>query len=294
MATHGDIGVSQPAASTTTMKVRTVTLDLNSTVCHQEVLTVGDAESTLGLMRVIATAPPSTTFGAVVRIAGGPSSAIDLQVGARLVDSSGTGFHGPTNPLPIALTDSSNAVVKAGDSANNAVRVNLVASAAGGLEYTDGSTTSTLAAPGVAFNNSSNNTMRLVGSSTPLPVQLRTGGLTLESTTATITSTHSTAVYALVSSAAGLRHKVYAFHVTSTHTNPSTLVFMSSAAHDLYHVGFGSGSSGVTGANLAVTPPAFLFATASANALNVRIEGGNSTVTSTTLARVSFSYFSEA
>lgn len=292
MATHGDIGVSQPAASTTTMKVRTVTLDLNSTVCHQEVLTIGDAESTLGLMRVIATAPPSTTFGAVVRIAGGPSSAIDLQVGARLVDSSGTGFHGPTNPLPIALTDSSNAVVKAGDSANNAVRVNLVASAAGGLEYTDGSTTSTLAAPGLAFNNSSNNTMRLVGSTSPLPVQLRTGGLTLLSTTVAITSTHSTAVYALVSSAA-VRQKVYAFHVTSTHTNPSTLVFMSSAGSDLYHVGFGSGSSGVTGANLAVTPPAYLFATAVNEALNVRIEGGNSTVTSTTLARVSFSYFSE-
>ena len=130
--------------------------------------------------------------------------------------------------------------------------------------------------------------------STTYGVVVREALPTIQSTTIFITSTHSTALYALVSSAAGVRHKVFAFHVTSTHTSPSTLVFMSSVAHDLFHVGFGSGSSGITGANLAVSPPAYLFATAAANALNVRIEGGNSTAASTTLARVSFSYFSEA
>lgn len=67
MATHGDIGVSQPAASTITMKVRTVTLDLNSTTVHQEILTLGDAESSLGLARVLASQPTSTHYGLVVR-----------------------------------------------------------------------------------------------------------------------------------------------------------------------------------------------------------------------------------
>ena len=188
MATHGDIGLSQPAASTITMRLRTVTMDMNSTVTHQEVQTIGGAESSLEVARVMASVPGSTAYGLVVREAdpstgpfaissiAGPvtmrssaanalvtvyqstatdllarvnqgignstvadrwrvetanSSAADYRA-ARLVDSSGTGFHGPTNPLPIAVTDSSNAVVKSGDSANNAIRVNVVAGAAGG------------------------------------------------------------------------------------------------------------------------------------------------------------------
>ena len=67
MATLSDIGLSQPAASTITMKLRTTTLDVNSTVVHSEVLILGDTESTLGLARVIATDPASTTFGLVTR-----------------------------------------------------------------------------------------------------------------------------------------------------------------------------------------------------------------------------------
>lgn len=39
-------------------------------------------------------------------------------------------------------------------------------------DYTDGSTYSSLVAPGVAFNNSSNNTFRTVGLTTPFPVQM--------------------------------------------------------------------------------------------------------------------------
>jgi hypothetical protein len=199
MATGNEIGLSQPAASTITMKIATVTQNWGSSARHQELLTIAGAESTLEITRVMATAPGSTDYGVVVRIAGGPSSAADAvfrvnqgvgnssladawqvrtspqstlwassagfhfdssgalnanivggqstimtvarQVGnssaadympARIVDSSGTGFHGPTNPMPIAVTDSSNAVVKSGDSANNAIRVNVVAGAAGG------------------------------------------------------------------------------------------------------------------------------------------------------------------
>lgn len=156
MATHGDIGLSQPAASTITMKLRSVTQTLNSTLVHQEVQTIGGAESSLEIARVMATAPTSTEYGLAVRVVSGPSSAADLLArvnqgignssaadrwrvetgnssaadyrAVRLVDSSGTGYHGPANPVPFALTDSSNAVVKAGDSVNNAVRVNVIAS----------------------------------------------------------------------------------------------------------------------------------------------------------------------
>ena len=115
----------------------------------------------------------------------------------------------------------------------------------------------------------------------------------LNSTTVTITSTHSTALYSLISSVAAARQKVTAYFVGSTHTNPSTFVFMSSNVIDRWAVNFGSGSSGITGANLAVGSPAWLFNTDAANALNCRIEGGSS-VTATVVARVSLSWFSEA
>lgn len=115
----------------------------------------------------------------------------------------------------------------------------------------------------------------------------------VQSTTVLITSTNSTALYDLISSVAGARQKVYAYMVTSTHTVPSTLFFVSSNAIDRWHVGFGSGSSGITGANMAVTPPGWIFHTDVANALRVRIEGGSSAA-STVIARVSISWFSEA
>lgn len=68
MATHSDIGVSQPAASTTTMKVGTVVLTRNSSAQHQELLTLADPETTNALQRILASSnADSTMFGAVVR-----------------------------------------------------------------------------------------------------------------------------------------------------------------------------------------------------------------------------------
>lgn len=77
MATEGTIGLAEP--STITKSVRTVVQQVNGSNTHQEILTLGGAESTLEIMRVQATAPASTAYGAVVRIASGPSSAVDLQ-----------------------------------------------------------------------------------------------------------------------------------------------------------------------------------------------------------------------
>jgi hypothetical protein len=119
---------------------------------------------------------------------------------------------------------------------------------------------------------------------------------TLNSTTIVITSTNSTSIYPVISSVAGLRHKVFAYFIGSTHTSPSTLIFCSSASasgFDHWHVNFGSGSSGITGANLALNPPGYIFAGIAQNALNVKIEGGSS-ATSTVVARISISWFDEA
>lgn len=115
---------------------------------------------------------------------------------------------------------------------------------------------------------------------------------TLLSTRTVITSSNSTALYTLQSSAANpLRHKVYAYSLTSTETTPSTLVFFSSNTIDRWAVSFGSGSSGIMGANLTISPPAWLFHTDANNALRCLIEKGASTQCIVTL---SYAYFTEA
>lgn len=332
--------------------------------------------------------PVTLTRGLPVNVVAGSAASTVVTVARTVGNSSAADY------MPVRLSDGSTYITP-------------------GNEYTDGSTYSTKTGPALMFDNSSNQTMRMVGTATPLPMQIRTssgadvsdstngaikvnvvagsaagstivtvstgsvrvhqstaadlnvtvagystitsvstgsvrvhqstaadlaatvtfassansvlarlttssGGAlegstaqpagnviglhvrqvfpTLNSTTVQITSTHSTAIYALISSAAGLRHKVYAYLVQSTHTVPSTLIFCSSGSGsglDHWHVMFGSGSSGVTGANLAVTPPGWIFAGVVANALNVKIEGGSS-ATSTVIARIGLAWFDEA
>src|SRR3990167_3873802 len=135
----------------------------------------------------------------------------------------------------------------------------------------------------------------LVEGSTASPAQgvlglhVRAALSSLQSTTVQITSSNSTAVYALISSAAGLKQKVYAYFIGSTTTVPSTLIFMSSLTIDRWAGMFGSGSSGATGANLSVTPPAFLFESDAANALACRVESGSTRQ----VTRLGLSWFAE-
>lgn len=65
MPTLDAIAGAEP--STVTFKARTVTQNQNSTVMHQEVISVGGTESTLALMAVLDAAPASTAWGAVTR-----------------------------------------------------------------------------------------------------------------------------------------------------------------------------------------------------------------------------------
>jgi hypothetical protein len=68
-------------------------------------------------------------------------------------------------------------------------------------------------------------------------------------------------------------------------------VFYSSNTIDRWAIPFGSGSSGITGANLAVSPPAWLFQTDAANALRCVIEKAASTQC---IVSLSYSHFTEA
>lgn len=266
---EGTIGLAEP--STITKSLRTVTQTVNSSVVHQEVMTIGGAASTTEIAVVMGSPPQSTTMGLVTRSLVSDGGGDPL----RVITASTS----PTDFLPVRIVDSSG-----------------TGYAALGLDYVDGSTTSTLAAPGLSYNNGTNNTMRMVGTTQPLPVQLRTV-IAYGSTTSFVTSTNSSAVYNLVSSVASQAIKVFAVSVFSTHTRPSTLVFMSSGGAnggaDIWAGQFGSGSSGVTGFGFAVAPPAFLFQTAASDPLRLRIEEQSTASASTTLARVNISYFIE-
>ncbi len=273
---EGTIGLAEP--STITKSLRTVTQTVNSSVVHQEVMTIGGAGSTLQIAAVTASAPASTEFGLNVRIVSGPSTAADavIRVNQGLANSS-IGDRWPVffanssaaDYIPVRIVDSSG-----------------TAYASLGLDYTDASTASTLAAPSLTYNNGSNATMRLVGTSQPLPVQIRTGTLTFNSTTVLVLMQTAGGSTTLVSSAASVAHKVFAYSVTSTIVATSTVTFLSSAASDVWGLLLGTGSSGVSGANVAVTPPAYLFKTAAGEALGF-------SASSTGHYRVSISYFTE-
>ena len=92
----------------------------------------------------------------------------------------------------------------------------------------------------------------------------------------------------VVSSGAALRHKVYAYSITSTAQAVNTLTFASSLGNPVWHVAMQAFSSGISGANLAVTPPAWLFATEAASPLVFKVTG------TTGSYHLSFSYFTEA
>lgn len=74
MASFSHISGAEP--STVTFKAATVTQTRNSSAMHQEIISIGDPESSLGLVAVLGAAPASTTFGMVVRRVGDSTSII--------------------------------------------------------------------------------------------------------------------------------------------------------------------------------------------------------------------------
>lgn len=319
--TFSNIGVEE--SSTVTSAVAAVTIARGSTNEKQELLCLADPQSSLGIARVLAAVPGSTEFGLVVRVADpstGPIAVSSIAGVSVIRPEAGSTF--ATRPLQSSAGDlQMTATPLAGSTWNvrplqsSAADLQMTATPVAGSTWNVRplqSSAADLQMTATPVAGSTWNTRPLQSSAADLQMTATIGGNlqssvaaaqgssgllvrevypTLLSTTVLITSSHSTAVYELISSGASTRHWVYAYFVGSTHTNPSTLVFMSSLAIDRWHVNFGSGSSGMTGANMAVGAPASLFHTNVNEALNVRIEGGSS-VTSTVIARISLGYFS--
>lgn len=82
--------------------------------------------------------------------------------------------------------------------------------------------------------------------------------------------------------------KVFAFSLSTASTTAMTCIFQSGASGtELWRVLLQAGTSVSTGANLTVSPPAWLFATASATLLNLNLSSANA-------VHWSVSYFDEA
>lgn len=110
----------------------------------------------------------------------------------------------------------------------------------------------------------------------------------LQSTCFSTMGNNSTSSTIVSSAATPLRVKVYAYSITSTVQAINTLSFASSLANPIWCVQMQSMSSGITGANLAVSPPAWLFATEASSPLVFKVTGTTGTY------HLSVSYFIEA
>jgi hypothetical protein len=94
MATFDHISGAEP--STVSFKLATVTQTRNSSVMHQEILALGDPETSNAIAAVRNSPPASTVWALAVRIASGPSSLADFQVRAVLPS---TASDNPVRPV---------------------------------------------------------------------------------------------------------------------------------------------------------------------------------------------------
>lgn len=153
MASFNHIGGAEP--STLTFKAATVVQVRNSSNMHQELISIADPESSLGVVAVLGAAPASTTFGLVVRRVGDSTS---------IIKGDSTSFQGGTWTVRANLSSTS---------ADNPVRANLSSTGTDNPVSISGNSTAVIAAfaaglisSAVLAGNSSALNVRPVWSST--------------------------------------------------------------------------------------------------------------------------------
>lgn len=342
MATFSRIAIDEP--TTVDKNAATVQMDRGGTLEEQEIIVIGDCESTVAIARV-STGVPSTHAGLITRSLTYQSSQADNRATvyqSTAGDLNVTAAQGGTWNIGTVTTVSSLAgIVTVGEYSTAAPAANStglvvriaspstgpfqMSSLGGRVEVGEYSTATPatgstglivrVASPstgpfqmsslGGVVNVQQNSTVWQgqvtikdssgvnVPASTALPVNGAVG-LHVRQVYPTILSTAFSTIgngstsSTVVSSAAGVRHKVFAYSITSTVQAVNSLSFASGLSNVIWTMQHQSVSSGISGANLAVTPPAWLFATAAAEPLVFKITG------STGSYHLSFSYFSEA
>lgn len=232
--------------STVDFKLATLTVSRNSTNQHQELITLADHLSSLGITRVLASPMASTEFGLGVRIISGPSSVSDLAVRAVLSSTQADNvvtIQSPSSGIPVNIVNAS-----ASDNDTGAI--------AGGK-----SSVTLVIAENFGWNGSTN--WQKIEGSTAVAMQ-GAFGLTVRSgfprplTTASTSAFAGSTALSVCASNATVRSKVYAYSITTTNQTATQLGFYAGSTL-VWAVRLQALSSAVSGANLAVTPPGYLF-----------------------------------
>lgn len=95
--------ISGAEPSTVTFKAATISMLRNSSKMHQEIISIGDRVSSLGIAVVTDTDPDSTAFGLAVRIAGAPTVAAVI-IGGSV--NQGTPNAGGADAWPVTVSGS--------------------------------------------------------------------------------------------------------------------------------------------------------------------------------------------
>lgn len=306
MATFNHISGAEP--STITFKLATVTQTRNSSAMHQEILTIGDPDSSLALAAVLNAVPASTAWGVVVR-----------QVGNSSIQGNSTVFQG-TSPWVIAGNSTvaplagSTWATRPVQSSQADLRMTAYQSTAADLNVTiagnstvvQGTTPWTIAGNSTVIVQSGNSSVIVTSGNSSVIVT--SGNLTstcvqgtspwvvaeiMQSsvapssnssgvivrqvidalTTFASTTALASTVLSVVSSVANIRAYVTAFTLTSTNQTAAQWGFYSSNGTLLWPMIVAALSSAVAGMNLAVAPPGYLFRTAASDALNFKTNG---------------------
>lgn len=266
--TFGSISGAEP--STVTFAVETAVI--NS--LHREILVIGDPISSLAVARVTAAAPASTEYGQLVRIVGGPSSAVDLSMrgvwSSTLADNRAIVYQSTAADLNVTVAGYSTIV-----SVANQVKTVWSSTLADNRTNVYQSTATDLLAT-VNLRDGSGNAL---ASDVAMP-STATRGLVvrhvlpgLQSFAASTAFNNSSAI-TLVSSGVSARGFVYAYSITSTLAGPISIGIYDGATLK-WTVRLAAISSAISGANLAVTPPAYLCASSTGSALTINVASTN-------------------
>jgi hypothetical protein len=319
MATFGSIDGEESA--TVTFQVATITIDRNSTLQEQEILCLGDPDTSNAIAAVVATAPGSTAWGLVTRVVGlSTTMQISSLAGPVIMRSSaadalGTVYQSTIGDLKATVAQNSTVWAVQVDGrvrAQNSTAADLLASVAQtstvwsvqlptsqsfqvknstiGDLLASVQQNSTVWQVQAKIQDSSGVGPNIVGTRPTSGAQGFAVRQVLNGLQSTCFSTmgNGSTSSTIVSSVAAQSVKVYAYSITSTAQAVNTLTFASSLANPIWHIQMQSISSGISGANLAVSPPAWLFATAASEPLVFKITG------TTGSYHLSFSYFIEA
>lgn len=312
MTSFSNIGLAEP--STITKVVASVIIARGSTNEHQEILCLGDPASSGSIAQVSSGAVTSSFAGLVVKHAGTlpvslSSTAADNPV---VISGNSTVFQG-TNPWVIG-GNSSVRVTFSSTAADNPVVISGNSTVMQGTSpwvISGNSTVFQGTSPWVVSatrinigSTAADNAVLVSGNSTVAPLA---GSIwTVGGGSTTPASSNSSAVYvrevvdsvltfvssncfasslvAINSTATGQRCRVFAYSVTSTVQSPTKMSFYGGSSLK-WTFTLAALSSAVTGVNLAVTPPAYLFQCAAGSSMTFR------TPSSVAGVKVSVAYF---